>query len=134
MHNLVRIRLRQVLLENVLQADKSYFNNQNIECVSTQTLNNLRVQDKSNSNIDLEKSIEQFGIQEPLRIIYHVHNNKAALSDGHHRLDIAIELGFECVPAKVIISGTEAPINAKDVIAPNWKGRDEIKPSEIGLK
>jgi hypothetical protein len=109
-------------------------NDNSVECVSVDTLNQLRVQGKSKLNIDLEKSIDQHGIQEPLRVIYHVHDNKAALSDGHHRLDIAMELGLQCVPTKVIVSGLDAPINAIDVIQPDWKGRDELKPSEIGLR
>jgi hypothetical protein len=145
MHNLVKSRLRQVLLENIQEADKLYFNsgklspeegltNKNVECVSVQTLNNLRTQAKSLFNFDLEKSIEQFGIQKPVIVVYHVHDNKAALSDGHHRLDTAIELGLECIPTKVIISGVDAPLNAKSVTEPDWKGKDELKPSEIGLK
>lgn len=115
------------LTENV--SDK----NHNIECVSTETLNQLRTQSKSDYNYDLEKSIEDNGIINPLLIVYHVHDNKAALSDGHNRLDVAINLGIKCLPTKVIISGTDAPMNAKEVTVPNWKGKDEINPSEIGL-
>lgn len=107
--------------------------NDKIEYVSTSSLEKLRTQTKD-INYELSDEIEKFGILEPLTVVYHVHDNKAALSDGHHRLDVATYLGIDKVPVQVITSGTDAPKNAVKIEnAVEWKYKDYLYPHEIGL-
>jgi hypothetical protein len=79
------------------------FDKNKIELVSVNYLNNIRSQDKSKWDYDLEKSIEKYGITEPLTIGHWVEDGYVTLLDGHHRLDTAIDLGIEKVPTKIQI-------------------------------
>lgn len=122
------MKLRDILYE-VTQIPNQYIKN-----VDVGILNYYRVQTKSNINYDLENSIEKYGITEPLMMIYFVHDDMAALYDGHHRLDIATDLGFQTVPVYVFVSGNDAPTSAKPVNkTPNWKNKKYLNPAEIGL-
>lgn len=105
-----------------------------IENVSTDAINNIRCQPKSRILHDLWDDILDNGITEPLEIVYHADDFMMGLSDGHHRLDIAIDLKLSTVPAFVIISGEPAPRCAKFTkLCPKTLGRKYLKPSEIGL-
>lgn len=106
-----------------------------IKLVDVDKLNYYRTQPKSKiNNYDLEDDIEKYGIKEPMMLIYFVHDNKLGLYDGHHRLDIAIDLGIKKIPAYVELTGKYAPMSAKSVEIPvNWKGKDYLNPSEVGL-
>jgi len=73
----------------------------NVELVSVDYLNSIRNQDKSMWNYDLEKSIEKEGVLEPVTIGYWPEYDKVTLLDGHHRLDTAIDLDIESVPAQI---------------------------------
>ena len=107
---------------------------ENVENVPISELQKIRTQKKGNYNHGLQTSIEKNGIQQPIEVTYHVHDGKMAISDGHNRLDAAAEAGLTHVPVKVKVSGADAPGSAKKASAePIWKGRDELKPSEIGL-
>lgn len=106
-----------------------------VEMVSVDMLNKYRTQPKSRYNSDLEKSIESEGIKEPLMLIYFVHDNKIGLYDGHHRLDTAKDVGLDKAPVYVKLSGSDSPPSAKkSPKVPVWKGKDYLKPSELGLK
>jgi len=72
------------------------------EMVSTEYLNSIRTQDKSKYDLDLENSIEKIGIVESVTIGYWEEYDKVALLDGHHRLDSAIFLGIDKIPAKIV--------------------------------
>ena len=67
-------------------------------------------------------------------LIYFVHDNKMGLYDGHHRLDIVIDLGIEKVPVYIELSGYNAPLSAKPAKPiSNWKNNEYLNPSEVGL-
>ena len=105
-----------------------------VEMVSVDVLNKFRTQSKSRYKPDLEKSIDREGIKEPLMLIYFVHDNELGLYDGHHRLDTAMDLSIDEVPAYVEISGADSPPSAKTPPkVPMFKGKDYLKPSELGL-
>lgn len=125
------MNIRAILLEELNKFNSLPTNL--IENVSVKTLNQFRTQTKSAVNYDLERDIEKNGIHEPVELIYHVHDSAIALSDGHHRLDIAIDLGFEKIPAIVIVSGTDAPSNAIQIQPIDWKGKEFLAPSELGI-
>lgn len=119
----------QTILNEIKKIPDKY-----IKDVAVEVLNSYRVQSKSKVNYDLEDSIARFGVREPLMMIYFVHDDKAGLYDGHHRLDTAVELGLKTVPVYVLVSGNDAPPSAKPVTkTPNWKGKDYLNPEEIGL-
>ena len=106
-----------------------------VEMVSTDVINKYRTQNKSKWRPELEKSIEAEGITEPLMLIYFVHDNELGLYDGHYRLDIAKDIGLDKVPAYIKLSGSDSPPSAKrSPKVPVWKGKDYLKPSELGLK
>lgn len=75
--------------------------NVDYELVSTLNLNSIRNQDKSNWDYDLEKSIEEKGILEPVTIGYWPEEHVITLVDGHHRLDTAMDLGIEEIPTRI---------------------------------
>lgn len=100
----------------------------------TNIVNKFRSQSKSNINFDLEREIEKNGIITPIVLIYHVHDKKLAISDGHNRLDIANELNIEKLPVIIKTSGSDAPINAKTISKEvNWNGKDYLNPEDLGL-
>ena len=90
----------------------------NIELVSVDYLNSIRTQPKSNWNYDLEKSIEKEGIIEPVRIGYWKDYDAVALLDGHNRLDTAIELGIDKIPA-IVVNYHDNPIGKVKVYKPS---------------
>ncbi len=106
-----------------------------VEMISVDVIDKFRTQNQSKWQPELEKSIEDEGIKEPLMLIYFVHDNELGLFDGHHRLDTAKEVGLNKVPVYVKISGSDSPPSAKrSPKVPIWKGKDYLKPSELGLK
>jgi len=50
----------------------------------------------------LKTSIKRYGIIEPLKIVVGEEDNLARLLNGHHRLSVAEELGFETVEVEII--------------------------------
>lgn len=102
--------------------------------VDVNILNNFRTQAKSKINYELWNDIEENGIKEPIVLTYHVHDNKVGISDGHHRLDAAIELGIDKIPTIVAVTGEDSrQTNKISPKIPNWKGKDWLSPKEIGL-
>jgi hypothetical protein len=91
-------------VENIIATEKMAEGgsvDNNVELVSVDYLNSIRNQDKSMWNYDLEKSIEKEGVLEPVTIGYWPEYDKVTLLDGHHRLDTAIDLDIESVPAQI---------------------------------
>lgn len=98
----------------------------------TQVVNKYRTQPTSQLSYDFLDDVEENGIKVPLGLVYHVHDHKLALSDGHHRLDAALELGIEKVPVKIRVVGNDAPKTAKTPPkVPVWKGKDYLKVSDL---
>jgi len=109
------------------------------EMVSVDVLNKYRNQSKSDRGEYYHSMMDkmyddEFKQFEPVTLGYHIHDEKVALSDGHTRLDAAIEVGLSKISAVVKISQSDARINAKTPpkIPKNISG-DWIKPSDIGL-
>jgi GNAT superfamily N-acetyltransferase len=99
--------------------------------------------DDSKSNIKtLEDVILKEGITEPLIIEYSLEDNAVLLIEGNHRLNVAINLGFDYFPARVILRRREFPNNQQDKakkvtgVKPDEYGyvRSNLKPSQVGIK
>ena len=104
----------------------------NVEMVSTEYLNSIRTQDQSKWNYDLEKSIEAEGVLEPVVISYYPEENKVALTDGHHRLDTAIDLDIDKIPAKLVLQYDDPTGKVKVKDAPSFNP-SASKPSDIAI-
>jgi hypothetical protein len=104
----------------------------NVELVSVDYLDSIRTQDKSPWNYDLEKSIEEKGVEEPVVIGFWAEYGYVALLDGHHRLDTAIELGIDKIPAIVIDKYDEPHGKVKLYRTPMYKENPK-KPSDLGI-
>jgi hypothetical protein len=107
-------------------------NTNNVELVSVDYLDSIRTQEKSNWNYDLEKSIEKEGIKEPVIIGYWEEYGYVALMDGHHRLDTAIDLGIEKIPAIIDIRHDEPEGKIKVYSVPKYSISPK-KPSDLGI-
>jgi hypothetical protein len=98
----------------------------------------------------LKKDIKENGIKEPIILTYYPKDNALRLSDGHHRLAIAKELGITDIPTKVNVAWSKSikdnnpdiegqPIyNApKTLDIESYRKRDyfpsNVKLDEIGL-
>ena len=75
----------------------------------------MRTQGKSRDTFYLENDIEKNGIKRPIELVYHVHDEKIGLSDGHNRLDALKDIGADNVPVVLKISGADAPSTAIEV-------------------
>jgi len=75
----------------------------------------MRTQGKSRDTFYLENDIEKNGIKRPVELVYHVHDEKIGLSDGHNRLDALKEIGADNIPVVLKISGADAPSTAIEV-------------------
>ena len=90
----------------------------------------------------LKSDMVNNGIKEPLSIEYSSIDNAVFLTEGNHRLNAAIELGIDYMPAKVITNrnGFSDVIKNKCMkvigVKPNEHGfiPNAFKPSDIGLK
>lgn len=56
----------------------------------------------------LKKDIKENGIKEPIILTYYPKDNALRLSDGHHRLAIAKELGITDIPTKVNVAWSKS--------------------------
>ena len=99
--------------------------------------------DDSKSNINtLESIILKEGITEPLIIEYSLEDNAVLLIEGNHRLNVAINLGFDYFPARVVLRRREFPSHQQDKakkvkgVKPDEYGyvRSNLKPSQVGIK
>jgi hypothetical protein len=106
--------------------------NELVENVSTDFLNSIRNQDKSSWDYDLEKSIEEQGILEPVTIGYWSEYDKITLVDGHHRLDTAIDLGIKSIPTIIQIYHNNPIGKHRLHQAPKYNPNAK-KPSDLGI-
>ena len=106
-----------------------------VELVPTSEVDKYRSQAESNWDYDLEKSIEDNGIQTPLFLVYYPDYGKAHLAEGHHRLDTAKNLYIDEVPLYVVVNNhREPPKSAKATpLSPLLGNSQYIKPSELGI-
>jgi hypothetical protein len=104
----------------------------NVELVSVDYLDSIRTQDKSPWNYDLEKSIEEKGVEEPVVIGFWAEYGYVALLDGHHRLDTAIELGIDKIPA-IVIDKYDVPHGKVKLYRTPMYKENPKKPSDLGI-
>ena len=100
-------------------------------------------QDNSRDNINhLKYMFEKNGVQEPLIIEYSPQDNAVLLIEGNHRLNSAIDLGMEYLPARVVLRKYSpfSPNQIKNTIKVNGVIADEsgyissdLKPSIVGI-
>ena len=83
---------------------------------------------------NLTEKIRSEGIQNPLILSYYHHNRQAMLSEGHHRLMAAEELGHSHVPVRGL------RYNMRGGVAPvaGFPGQGhvpgELRPSQFGVR
>lgn len=104
----------------------------------------------ANEDITVAKEkIQKDGFVEPIVVTYNVKDNTTVLSDGHHRLAAAKELGIKNIPVKVNVSWTgelkysDIKFNEENATAPQAIDVEKYKkenyapsvvsPEEIGL-
>lgn len=128
---------------------------ENVEYVPTSALDPMRVSDRAHERPgmiytgpdrikELQGSIKESGIKEPLIVQYSQHHRSAQLAEGHHRLEAAKNLGITHVPVRVErVIGKHtgepySPVKGPQYVSgvePDFSGyvRADLKPSEIGL-
>lgn len=100
-------------------------------------------QDNSRDNINhLKFMFQKEGIKSPLIIEYSPEDNAVLIIEGNHRLNSAIDLGMEYLPARVILRkyGKFAPSKIKNTMQvvgikankSNYIPSD-LKPSQVGI-
>ena len=101
-------------------------------------------QDNSRDNINhLKYMFQKDGVKEPLIIEYSAQDNSVLLIEGNHRINSAIDLGMEYLPARVVLRkyGKYSPEKLKSTmevygIKANSSNYipSELKPSQIGIE
>lgn len=103
----------------------------------------------------IKKDISENGIKEPLFLKYYVKDNALRLIEGHHRIEIALELELKKLPIRILVDWTSRyfdednprinqDVKGQPIYNPpkpldveTYKKRNywasEITPSEIGL-
>ena len=100
-------------------------------------------QDNSRDNINhLKFMFEKNGVQEPLIIEYSAQDNAVLVIEGNHRINSAIDLGMEYLPARVVLKKYSkfTPNQLKNSMkvegikanSSNYIPSD-LKPSQIGI-
>jgi hypothetical protein len=126
-------------LKKILSEINKWWNDFYVELVNVDTLVKYKSQKDDRYNWDLETDIVNQGITEPLVITYFVDDEKITLTDGHHRLDIAIENNINKVPV-IVVNDFGNGIRYYSISAktppkvPNRPKTDYLKPSDIGIK
>jgi 8-oxo-dGTP pyrophosphatase MutT (NUDIX family) len=100
-------------------------------------------QDNSRDNIQhLKYMFQKQGVKSPLIIEYSPEDNSVLLIEGNHRLNSAIDLGMEYLPARVVLRkyGKFSPSKLANTmkvvgIKPNQSNYipSDLKPSHIGI-
>ena len=100
-------------------------------------------QDNSRDNIQhLKYMFQKEGVRSPLIIEYSAEDNSVLIIEGNHRLNSAIDLGMEYLPARVILRkfGKFSPSKMKNTmqvagIQPNESNYipSDLKPSQVGI-
>ena len=92
----------------------------------------------------LRNDIRENGIQEPIVLQYYFKDNAINLTEGHHRLKIANELGINKIPVKIIVVWNKNIQSDETIFNPPTKLDIEgyvkrnyyptfIEPSELGF-
>jgi len=107
----------------------------NVSLVPIPLLNRMRELERSGpqSRETIERikaSIQQRGLDEPLGIDYSVADRAASLTEGHHRLIAAQELGYTALPAHVM--RREGPLSGRSGKLPPLPVEQPIEPDEFG--
>jgi hypothetical protein len=101
-------------------------------------------QENSKDNINhLKYMFQSEGVKSPLIIEYSPKENAVLIIEGNHRLNSAIDLGMEFLPARVVLKkyGTYSPEKLKSTmnvsgVTPNLSGYipSDLKPSVVGIQ
>jgi 8-oxo-dGTP pyrophosphatase MutT (NUDIX family) len=101
-------------------------------------------QDNSRDNINhLKFMFQRDGVKEPLIIEYSPQDNAVLVIEGNHRLNSAIDLGMEYLPARVVLRKYSkfAPNQLKSTMSVSGVTADErgyissdLKPSQVGIE
>jgi len=100
-------------------------------------------QDNSRDNINhLKYMFQKDGVKEPIIIEYSEQDNSVLVIEGNHRINSAIDLGMEYLPARVVLKkySTFSPSQLKNTMkvqgikanSSNYIPSD-LKPSQIGI-
>jgi hypothetical protein len=100
-------------------------------------------QDNSRDNINhLKFMFQKEGVKSPLIIEYSAEDNAVLIIEGNHRLNSAIDLGMEYLPARVVLKkyGKYSPVKIKNAMkvdgikanSSNYIPSD-LKPSYVGI-
>ena len=100
-------------------------------------------QDNSRDNINhLKFMFQREGVKSPLIIEYSSEDNAVLIIEGNHRLNSAIDLGMEYLPARVVLKkyGKYSPAKIKNAMQVNGIKANssnyipsDLKPSQIGI-
>lgn len=101
-------------------------------------------QDNSRDNINhLKFMFQKNGVQEPLIIEYSAQDNAVLVVEGNHRINSAIDLGMEYLPARVVLKkySNFSPSQLKNTIKVSgvMAGKSgyissDLKPSQVGVE
>lgn len=101
-------------------------------------------EDDSKNNINLLKNkFKKEGIKEPLMIEYNAEDKSVLLIEGNHRLNSAVDMGLEYLPARVVLKkyGKYDKRRKKSAMPVSGIGSDEygyipsnLKPSQVGIQ
>jgi hypothetical protein len=101
-------------------------------------------QDNSRDNINhLKYMFQKDGVKEPLIIEYSANDNAVIVIEGNHRINSAIDLGMEYLPARVVLKkySTFTPNQLKNTMKVKGVNADQsgyissdLKPSQVGIE
>jgi 8-oxo-dGTP pyrophosphatase MutT (NUDIX family) len=101
-------------------------------------------QDNSRDNINhLKYMFQRDGVKEPIIIEYSPESNSVLVIEGNHRINSAIDLGMEYLPARVVLKkyGNFNANQLKNTISVSGVTADEygyipsnLKPSKVGIQ
>jgi len=114
-----------------------------VEMIRTDVLRMFREYDRSNLTFSkhspetyqkLKKDILKKGIKVPLTITYDLHREWALVTEGNHRIQIAIDTGIKKLPATVWFRGDlERGAGVRGYQKEFGHPPEWVKPSEIGI-
>jgi predicted acetyltransferase len=99
------------------------------------------LEDSKDNISKLEKALVENGVEEPLIIEYSLEDNSVLLIEGNHRLNVAENLGFDYLPARIVLRRREfAPLQKTKALkvkgfTPDRYGYvpSDLKPSQVGI-
>ena len=99
------------------------------------------LEDSKDNISKLEKALVENGVEEPLIIEYSLEDNSVLLIEGNHRLNVAENLGFDYLPARVVLRRREfTPLQKTKAFkvkgfTPDRYGYvpSDLKPSQVGI-